>query len=100
MTYKKIYKILDKKGIIDEVISTYANEILDTKFKIVEVLQYMEYFYNSSTFRRMEYWKDFTHSKHSEKYQEIYKILVNAFCEILIEQKENDIKMLQYWKNN
>jgi hypothetical protein len=85
MTYQKIYKQLEKSGLIEKI-------MVDTnydKIGIIKGIQYLEYFLNSSTFEQMQYWTESTADK-------TVRIVCTEYAKLQITNNNKHIAKYQY----
>ena len=92
--YKTIYSVLNKDGVIDELINKYS-KVENTMFVKSDIIYGIELavdFINSSSFANMKYW--------SEKPQEIkYQIaqeIQKEYARLKIAQDKKDIEKFEY----
>ena len=92
--YKTIYSVLNKDGVIDELINKYSkveNTML-VKSDIIYGIELAVEFINSSSFNNMKYWSE---SVKEVKYQ-IAQDIQKEYARLMIEENKKEIEKFEY----
>ena len=95
--YTKVFKALDKNGVIDELIMHYSSQedIMLVKSDIIYGIELTVDFINSSSFTNMNYWN----TKPQELKYQIAREIEKKYAEIMIEENTKEIEYFTYLKN-
>ena len=88
MTYSKIYNQLEKNGLIEKILVQTNFD----KIGLMQGIQYLENFLNTSTFENMKYWKDVNCNK-------TISIVCKEYSLLQIENNKKHIERFEYLYN-
>jgi hypothetical protein len=92
--YKGIYNVLEKNGVIDNLINKYSkveNTML-VKSDIIYGIELAVEFINGSSFNNMKYWRE---SVKEVKYQ-IAQDIQKEYARLMIEENKKEIEKFEY----
>ena len=93
MTYKNAYKILEKKGTIDDIIGYECSKgfhVLEVKKDICDGISYYTDFVKTQMFKDMKYWQDDRFVKTESEI--LHHRIVNRVCKELAEYEIEECK--------